>query len=135
DGQRTEVAGQQGRVEAICRDAGATEIRLARDDEERLLMWKGRKAAFAAVGRLSPNYIVQDGVVPRTALPQVLRDVAALAERYGLRVANVLHAGDGNLHPLLMDVYRHECDQHRAEGLAGEILKRCVAYRGLATGE
>src|SRR5436305_7384828 len=90
------------RVEEICRRNGATSLHIARNDEERLLMWKGRKSAFAAAGRLSPNYYVQDGVIPRTALPRVLEEIEALAGRYGLRVANVFHAGDGNLHPLVL---------------------------------
>ncbi len=135
DGHRGEVAAQYAQVEALCRRAGATELRRARDAEERLLMWKGRKAAFAAAGRISPNYIVQDGVIPRTMLPQVLRDIAALAERYGLRVANVFHAGDGNLHPLVLYDDRNEGEEYRAEELAGEILKTCVAYGGSLTGE
>jgi glycolate oxidase len=135
DGHRTEVAKQQEQVEAICRRAGALEIRIARDDEERALMWKGRKAAFAAMGRVSPNYIVQDGVIPRTTLPEVLREIAALSERYGLRVANVFHAGDGNLHPLVLYDERDEGAYERAEHLAGDILKACVAHGGSLTGE
>ncbi len=135
DGHPTEVAAQYARVEALCRRAGATELRKARDAEERLLMWKGRKAAFAAAGRISPNYIVQDGVIPRTLLPQVLRDIAALGADYGLRVANVFHAGDGNLHPLVLYDDRNEGEEHRAEELAGEILKICVGYGGSITGE
>ena len=135
DGHPTEVAARFAEVEAICRRAGATEIRQARDAEERTLMWKGRKAAFAAAGRISPNYIVQDGVVPRTQLPQVLRDIAAISERYGLRVANVFHAGDGNLHPLVLYDDRNEGEERRAEELAGEILRICVSYGGSLTGE
>jgi glycolate oxidase len=133
DGRATEVAAQQQQVEAICTAAGATEIRIARDAEERILFWKGRKAAFAAMGRISPNYIVQDGVIPRTTLPQVLREIAALSEQYGLRVANVFHAGDGNLHPLVL--YPDKNDYEKAEHLAGDILKACVAHGGSITGE
>ena len=133
DGRAVEVNEQQGLVETICRDAGATEIRIARDADERTLFWKGRKAAFAAMGRLSPNYIVQDGVIPRTRLPQVLREIAALSEQYGLRVANVFHAGDGNLHPLVL--YPNKDDYEKAEHLAGDILKTCVAHGGSITGE
>ena len=96
---------------------------------------EGRKAAFAAVGRISPNYIVQDGVIPRTTLPEVLREIAELGERYGLRVANVFHAGDGNLHPLVLYDERDEGAYERAEGLAGDILKACVAHGGSLTGE
>ncbi len=133
DGRATEVAAQQVQVETICREAGATEVRIARNAEERALFWKGRKAAFAAMGRLSPNYIVQDGVIPRTTLPQVLREIAALSEQYGLRVANVFHAGDGNLHPLVL--YPEKEDYEHAERLAGDILKTCVAHGGSITGE
>ena len=135
DGPRTEVAQQQASVEAICREAGATELRFARNDEERALMWKGRKAAFAAVGRISPNYIVQDGVIPRTALPEILREIEELSAECGLRVANVFHAGDGNLHPLVLYDQRVAGQEERAEELAGEIIRRCVAHGGSITGE
>ncbi len=135
DGPRAEVAKQLEQVETICRRAGATEYRLARTEEERLLMWKGRKAAFAAMGRISPNYIVQDGVIPRTALPEVLREIADLSNRYGLRVANVFHAGDGNLHPLVLYDERNEGAEEKAEELAGEILRSCVSHGGSITGE
>ncbi len=135
DGPRTEVAQQLAQVEAICQQAGATEYRLARTDEERMKMWKGRKAAFAAMGRISPNYIVQDGVLPRTALPEVLREIEALSTHYGLRVANVFHAGDGNLHPLVLYDQRNEGAEHHAEELAGKILRICVDHGGSITGE
>jgi glycolate oxidase len=135
DGPRAQVAKQLEQVEAICRRAGATEYRLARTEEERLLMWKGRKSAFAAMGRISPNYIVQDGVIPRTALPEVLREIADLSKRYGLRVANVFHAGDGNLHPLVLYDERNEGAEEQAEELAGEIVRSCVAHGGSITGE
>jgi glycolate oxidase len=135
DGPRAQVAKQLEQVEAICQRAGATEYRLARTDEERLLMWKGRKAAFAAMGRISPNYIVQDGVIPRTTLPEVLREIGDLSNRYGLRVANVFHAGDGNLHPLVLYDERNEGAEAQAEELAGEILRSCVAHGGSITGE
>jgi len=135
DGPATEVAHQFAQIEDICKKAGATEYRLARTDEERTLMWKGRKAAFAAMGRISPNYIVQDGVLPRTALPVVLREIEALSSRYGLRVANVFHAGDGNLHPLVLYDQRNEGAEHHAEELAGAILRICVDHGGSITGE
>jgi glycolate oxidase len=135
DGPEVEVREQLAQVEAICRAAGAREWRLARDDEERALMWKGRKAAFAAMGRISSNYIVQDGVIPRTALPVVLREIAEMSARYGLRVANVFHAGDGNLHPLVLYDQREPGAEARAEELAGEILRTCVAHGGSITGE
>jgi glycolate oxidase len=135
DGSPAEVVTQSRQVEDICRSAGATEWRLARDEMERQLMWKGRKAAFAAMGRLSPNYIVQDGVIPRTALPEVLREIADLSARHGLRVANVFHAGDGNLHPLVLYDQEVEGEQERAEELAGAIIKTCVSHGGSITGE
>jgi glycolate oxidase len=135
DGPEVEVREQLARVESICRAAGSAEWRLARDDDERALLWKGRKAAFAAMGRISSDYIVQDGVIPRTALPEVLREISALAARYGLRVANVFHAGDGNLHPLVLYDQREPGAETRAEELAGEILRSCVAHGGSITGE
>ncbi len=135
DGPRTEVVQQLALVEAICTQVGVSEYRLARTDEERALMWKGRKAAFAAMGRISPNYIVQDGVLPRTALPEVLREIEDLSTRFGLRVANVFHAGDGNLHPLVLYNQQVEGAEHHAEELAGEILRICVEHGGSITGE
>ena len=135
DGPRSEVAKLQQQVEAICQQAGATEYRLARNDTERALMWKGRKAAFAAVGRISPNYIVQDGVIPRTALPHILREIEEMASKRGMRVANVFHAGDGNLHPLVLYDQRVEGAEQEAEELAGDIIRSCVAHGGSITGE
>ena len=135
DGHHTEVAQLHDRVEAICGKNGATETRIARTDEERMLMWKGRRAAFAAVGRISPNYIVQDGVIPRTALPDILREIEEMSAARGLRVANVFHAGDGNLHPLVLYDERVEGAEAHAEELAGEILRRCVEHGGSITGE
>lgn len=135
DGRAVEVAAQLEQVKRICADAGATGTRLASSEAERLLMWKGRKAAFAAMGRISPNYIVQDGVVPRTALPAVLREIEALGSRYGLRVANVFHAGDGNLHPLVLYDERNAGATERAEELAGAIIEACVEAGGSITGE
>src|SRR5271169_2796753 len=102
DGPVAEVGALMEQVEGICRARAATEIRVAQSDAERALVWKGRKAAFAAMGRISPNYIVQDGVIPRTALPQVMSEISRLSAEAGIRVANVFHAGDGNLHPLVL---------------------------------
>src|SRR6266700_4234420 len=135
DGHRTEIATLLTRVENICRGAGAIEYRLARTDEERLLMWKGRKAAFAAVGRISPNYIVQDGVIPRTALPEILREIDRLASAAGLRVANVFHAGDGNLHPLVLYDQAVPGQEEQALELSYRILRLCVDHGGSLTGE
>lgn len=135
DGSGEEVEWATRRVVAISEQCGAHETRLAQTEAERLTVWKGRKAAFAAMGRISPNYIVQDGVIPRTALPRVLREIERLSAAAGLRVANVFHAGDGNLHPLVLYNRRVAGEEHRAEELAGDILKLCVQAGGSITGE
>ncbi len=135
DGVREEVDDQMQAVEALCRRAGATELRLARDDDERAQIWKGRKAAFAAMGRVSPNYYVQDGVVPRTRLPEVLARIKALEARTGLPIGNVFHAGDGNLHPLICYDERIEGQADRAVAVADEILSYCIEAGGSITGE
>ena len=135
DGPAIEVEALAGEVREICERCGAWELREARNDEERALMWKGRKAAFAAMGRISPDYIVQDGVIPRTALPTVLQAIDEMSEEYGLKVANVFHAGDGNLHPLVLYDRMIAGQEERAEELAGEILKLCVRSGGSITGE
>jgi glycolate oxidase len=135
DGPAAEVDAQFVEVERFCRDAGAFEIRLAADDAERALFWRGRKSAFAAVGRISPDYIVQDGVIPRTALPEVLRRIAAIAAERGVRVANVFHAGDGNLHPLVLFDEAEPGAAERAEQASAAILEECVAAGGSITGE
>ncbi|MBA3714141.1 MAG: FAD-binding protein [Pyrinomonadaceae bacterium] len=135
DGPAAEVASSMERVKDLCASCGAWEMRLSETEEERALVWKGRKAAFAAMGRISPNYIVQDGVIPRTALALVLRDIERLSREAGLRVANVFHAGDGNLHPLVLYDRKIEGQEHRAEELAFDILKLCVDAGGSITGE
>jgi len=119
----------------IIRASGAYEVHIAKDDADRMRIWKGRKSAFSAVGRLSPDYIVQDGVVPRGKLSQVLVDIQRLSAEYGIRVANVFHAGDGNLHPLILFDGREQGALERAEKLAGEILELCVRCGGSITGE
>jgi FAD/FMN-containing dehydrogenase len=106
-------------VVAVCERCGSDDVRVARDETERQLFWKTRKAAFPAMGRISPNYFVQDGVIPRTRLPEVLEAIDALAEEYGMVVANVFHAGDGNLHPLVCFDGRNEGEAERAEELSG----------------
>ena len=111
------------------------EIRTARDDHERELMWKARKAAFAAMGRIAPAYFVQDGVIPRTRLPDVLRRIEELSTEYELQVSNVFHAGDGNLHPLVCYDSARPGEPERAEELAGLIVKACVEAGGSITGE
>ncbi len=135
DGPDAEVAAQFTEVERLCRDAGAFEIRIAADDEERALIWKGRKSAFAAVGRISPAYLVQDGVIPRTVLPEVLASIDALSTESGVRVANVFHAGDGNLHPLVLFDDAEEGAEERAETVSGAILDLCIEHGGSITGE
>src|SRR6202023_688076 len=121
-------------VGEICRGHGAWEVRVAQTETERALVWKGRKAAFAAMGRVSRNYIVQDGVIPRTALPEVMTEIERLSAAAGLRVANVFHAGDGNLHPLVLYDQRIPGQEHAAENVAGEILRVCLRYGGSGTG-
>ena len=135
DGPAAEVEHLFAEVVVVCRGAGSRETRIARDSDERALIWKGRKAAFAAMGRISPDYYVQDGVIPRTALPVVLRKIAALSSERGLRVANVFHAGDGNLHPLVLYDGSVEGDAERAEKLAADILLLCLEHGGSITGE
>ncbi len=135
DGVAAQVEEDLARVEEVCRREGALEVRAAADEAERARIWKGRKAAFAAMGRLSPTYYVQDGVVPRTRLPAVLRKIARLSAEHGLRVANVFHAGDGNLHPLVLYDGRRQGEVERAKRLADEILVACVEAGGSITGE
>jgi len=135
DGPSLEVELLVEQADRLCRDAGAGDVRRAAGDAERAGFWRGRKAAFAAMGRVSPHYYVQDGVVPRTRLSQTLRRIAELSEQYGLRVGNVFHAGDGNLHPLVLYDGGVEGQAQRAEQLASEILLACVEAGGSLTGE
>ncbi|HEX5523426.1 MAG TPA: FAD-linked oxidase C-terminal domain-containing protein [Pedococcus sp.] len=135
DGPAVEVQHQFDEVEGYCRANGAFEIRIAADDVERALFWKGRKSAFAAVGRISPDYIVQDGVIPRTSLPSVLRSISQISAEAGVRVANVFHAGDGNLHPLVLFDDSVEGEAERAEAVSGAILDLCIQNGGSITGE
>ena len=135
DGPSSEVDAQFTDVERFCREHGAFEVRVAADDAERALIWKGRKSAFAAVGRISPDYLVQDGVIPRTALPEVLRAIADLSASSGVRVANVFHAGDGNLHPLVLFDGAVEGAGEAAEEVSGAILDLCIEHGGSITGE
>jgi glycolate oxidase len=135
DGSEAECETRFEQVTAICDQAGANEVRVARDAAERELIWKTRKAAFAAMGRVAPNYYVQDSVIPRTRLAEVLGQIEELAAEYGLQVANVFHAGDGNLHPLVCYDGREPGQAERAEELAGLIVKTCVDAGGSITGE
>ena len=135
EGPREVVAADRVRLEAILAASGPVEVRPARDAAERLAIWKGRKSAFSAVGRLSPDFIVQDGVVPRRRLGEALRRIQAWSREAGLRCANVFHAGDGNLHPLILYDGREPDGLRRAEELAGRILRMCVEMGGSITGE
>ncbi|MBV9313256.1 MAG: FAD-binding protein [Pseudonocardia sp.] len=134
DGPAQECHNQFERVKAICEAHGCTRLHIAADAEERAAIWRGRKSAFAAVGRISPDYFVQDGVVPRTRLAEVLSRIGEMGEAVGLRVANVFHAGDGNLHPLVLyDASAGETA--RAEKLSAEIAELCVELGGSLSGE
>ena len=135
DGPAVEVEQDAQTVHRLCAAHGATELRAAVDDAERAEIWKGRKSAFAAVGRISRNYIVQDGVIPRTALAQVLADIDAIAARAGIRVANVFHAGDGNLHPLVLFDETVPGELDAAQEVSGAILDLCLTHGGSITGE
>ena len=135
DGPEAECASGLDEVVAHCRAADAIEVRVARDEGERELFWKARRAAFGAMGRISTTYYVQDSVLPRTRLPEVLRLIDELSEEYGMQVANVFHAGDGNLHPLVCYDGSTTGEAERAEELAGRIVKACVDAGGSITGE
>src|SRR3954469_9065866 len=135
DGPAAQVLEDSASVERICREMGAFELRAAEDAEDRARIWRGRKSSFAAMGRISPSYYVQDGVVPRTRLPDVLRRIYALGEERGLRIASVFHAGDGNLHPLVLYDDELPGEAERAEELATAILDVCIDAGGSLTGE
>ena len=135
DGTNEEVSEQILRVRELLQAAGATQVRTARDDAERLKFWAGRKAAFPAVGRLSPDYYCMDGTIPRKRLPEVLKRIAELSAEYQLPVANVFHAGDGNLHPLILYDANKPGELERTEEFGGKILELCIAVGGTITGE
>ncbi|MDR0278768.1 MAG: glycolate oxidase subunit GlcD [Paucimonas sp.] len=135
DGVEADVREDCERVEAVLKHAGATEVRLARDEAERVRFWAGRKNAFPAVGRISPDYYCMDGTIPRRELPAVLRGIEELSREFGLRVANVFHAGDGNMHPLILFDANQPGELERAEALGARILELCVAVGGSITGE
>ncbi|MEO5573196.1 MAG: FAD-linked oxidase C-terminal domain-containing protein [Gammaproteobacteria bacterium] len=135
DGSNEEVSEQILTIRTLLLNAGATEVRTARDEAERLQFWAGRKAAFPAVGRISPDYYCMDGTIPRKRLPEVLTQIAAWSAEYGLRVANVFHAGDGNLHPLILYDANQPGELERTEAFGGKILELCVAVGGTITGE
>lgn len=135
EGDCHQVEAEFSRLMGVLEASGADEIRVAKDEAERQHIWKGRKSAFSAVGRLSPDFIVQDGVVPRSRLGAALAEIERLGRQYGLRVANVFHAGDGNLHPLILYNGGEAGALERAEALAGEILQLCIKFGGSITGE
>ena len=135
EGPVEKVAAEREQLDRILKDTNSFEVRVAANAEERMTIWRGRKSAFSAVGRLSPDFIVQDGVVPRSRLGEALRRIGEMSKETGLRVANVFHAGDGNLHPLILYDGRVEGGLERAEALAGRILEMCVEMGGSITGE
>ncbi len=135
EGDGSEVEAEHARLMQLIAQSGATATRIASDAEDRARIWKGRKCAFSAVGRISPDFIVQDGVVPRSRLGEALATIQQFSTRHGLRVANVFHAGDGNLHPLILFDGREAGALERAEALAADILRMCIALGGSVTGE
>ncbi len=135
DGPEAECGHLAGLIEAIAGENGATEFRVSRDETERLAFWAGRKAAFPAVGRIAPDYYCMDGTIPRGKLPQVLARIEAMSAQYGLGVANVFHAGDGNLHPLILYDAHKPGDLDKAEAMGADILRTCVEVGGVLTGE
>ncbi|MEC7243480.1 MAG: FAD-linked oxidase C-terminal domain-containing protein, partial [Pseudomonadota bacterium] len=135
DGPEVEVDYLLDRVAGLMKTSGASSMRVSQSEEERNQFWAGRKSAFPAVGRISPDYLCMDGTIPRKALPEMLTRMSAMSQKYGLRVANVFHAGDGNLHPLILFDANAEGELERAEAFGAEILRNCVALGGVLTGE
>jgi glycolate oxidase len=135
DGPREEVEAEAARIVPICRDHAALEIRVAQDETERALLWKGRKEAAGAVGRLTTSWFLQDAVVPRSRLPEIMREMQVIGARHGLRIANVFHAGDGNLHPMILYDERVPGELERAKHVNEELLAACLALGGSVTGE
>ena len=135
DGLAKGVEQQAKRVEEVCLQNNASEVRLAKDDAERAALWKCRKRAFGAIGRLSPNYVTQDGVVPRSKLPEIMRFIRSVSDKYELRIPNVFHAGDGNIHPLILYDEREPDQVKRALQAGHDILDKCIELGGSVTGE
>ena len=135
DGTREEVTDSSQQVEALFRELGASSVVVSRDEAQRALLWKGRKSAFPAVGRLSPDYYCMDGTIPRSQVSRVLNEISALSGNYGLRVANVFHAGDGNLHPLILFDASYPDEVRKAEQFGADILALSVQAGGCITGE
>ncbi len=135
DGPEIEVDYLLDKVVCLMKSSGASSLRVSQSEQERNQFWAGRKSAFPAVGRISPDYLCMDGTIPRKALPEMLTAMTAMSQKYGLRVANVFHAGDGNLHPLILFDANCEGELERAEAFGAEILRRCVQLGGVLTGE
>lgn len=135
DGPAAEIEAQAKGIERICAQHGVLDLRIAKDEQERTLLWRGRKGAVAAVGRITHEFYLQDGVIPRTKLPQVLREIEAISERNAFVIANVFHAGDGNLHPLICFDSRREGELQRAIAAGAEIMRLCLSVGGSITGE
>jgi glycolate oxidase len=135
DGTPEEVAAEMAEIKRVLAEAGASSIRTSKDEPQRLLFWSGRKAAFPAVGRITPDYICMDGTIPRRALPHVLIRIEELSKQFKLRCANVFHAGDGNLHPLIMFDANVADEAERAEAFGAAILELCIDVGGTITGE
>jgi glycolate oxidase len=135
DGLEAGLDQQRDQIIALCKKCQAREVRLAKDEKERLKLWKCRKQAFGAIGRLSPSYCTQDGVVPRTKLPHILRKITEIGSRYGIRIVNVFHAGDGNIHPILLFDERNADEVQQVLKASNEILDECLACGGSVTGE
>jgi len=135
EGLREAIEEQAEAIARVCLANRAREVRRARSEAERALLWKGRKNAFAALGRLTPSYYTQDGVVPRTKIPETLRFIAGVSEKYGLRIANIFHAGDGNMHPAILFDMRDPSQLERTVAAGAEIIQHCVSVGGTITGE
>jgi glycolate oxidase len=135
DGAPQEVEDEIARMKEVLARAGAARMTVSRDEAERLRFWSGRKAAFPAVGRISPDYYCMDGTIPRKRLGEVLLFIGAMEKKYGLRCPNVFHAGDGNLHPLILFDANNADELHRTELFAGEVLEKCIEVGGTITGE
>ena len=135
EGLRESVEAQAIEIEEACRTSGAREVRVARTEQERDLLWKGRKNAFGAVGRVSPSYYVQDGVVPRTRIAETLRFIYRVSEKYGLTISNIFHAGDGNMHPIILFNHHRPEEIERTKQAGAEILEHCISVGGSITGE
>ena len=135
DGLEAGLDQQRDQIVSLCQKSGAREVRQAQDAKERQLLWKSRKQAFGAVGRLSPSYCTQDGVVPRTRLPHILRRIMEIGRKHDIRIVNVFHAGDGNIHPILLFDERNAEQVARVLQASNEILDECLACGGSVTGE